>query len=145
MHVREMTKRECWSTLATAHLGRLACALEDQPYVVPISFVVSDELVYSFSLPGQKIDWMRHNPRVCLEVDDVRQADQWVSVVAQGCYEELASAFDRAEAHALLRQRAMWWQPGAALLTEARPRTNSEPIFYRILVERISGLSAAPS
>jgi nitroimidazol reductase NimA-like FMN-containing flavoprotein (pyridoxamine 5'-phosphate oxidase superfamily) len=76
MHVREMTNRECCRTLAAARLGRLACALENQPYVVPISFVVNDELVYSFALPGQKIDWLRRNPRVCLEMDDVRQDDQ---------------------------------------------------------------------
>lgn len=143
MHIREMTNRECWSTLAAAHLGRLACVLKDQPYVVPISFVVSDKLVYSFALPGQKIAWMRHNPRVCLEVDDVRQADQWTSVVAEGCYEELSGA-DREEAHALLQQRPMWWQPGAASRTEARPGAKSEPIYYRILVERISGFSGTP-
>jgi nitroimidazol reductase NimA-like FMN-containing flavoprotein (pyridoxamine 5'-phosphate oxidase superfamily) len=145
MHVREMTDRECWSTLAAARLGRLACALENQPYIVPISFVVNDELVYSFALPGQKIDWMRRNPRVCLEVDDVRQVDQWTSVVADGRYEELSSPFDREQAHALLQQRPMWWQPGAAARAGATARARPEPIFYRIRVERITGFIGMPA
>jgi uncharacterized protein len=144
MHVREMTDRECWSTLAAAHVGRLACALEDRPYVVPISFVVADDLVYSFALPGQKIDWMRRNSRVCLETDDVRQADQWTSVIADGRYEELSSASDREQAHALLQRRPMWWQPGAILRTGADASAKAEPIFYRIQVDRITGFIGTP-
>jgi hypothetical protein len=145
MQVREMTDRECWSTLAAAHLGRLACALEDQPYIVPVQFVVNDEFVYSFALPGQKLDWMRRNPRVCLETDDVRQVDQWTSVIAEGRYEELSSEYDREHAHALLQQRPMWWQPGAASRTRAGTHTKSEPTYYRIRVERISGLIGTPA
>lgn len=145
MHVREMTYRECWSTLAAARMGRLACALENQPYIVPISFAVNDKLVYSFSLPGQKVDWMRRNPRLCLEMDDVRQIDQWTSVIAEGRYEELSSASDREGAHALLQQRPMWWQPGAASGTRAGAHAKAEPIFYRIQVERITGLIATPA
>jgi uncharacterized protein len=145
MHVREMTYRECWNTLAAARLVRLACALENQPYIVPISFAVSDEFVYSFAQPGQKIDWMRRNPRVCLEMDDVRQVDQWTSVIAEGRYEELSSAPDREHAHALLQQRPMWWQPGAVSRTRAGSHAKAEPIFYRIRVERIAGLIGTPA
>jgi hypothetical protein len=39
MIVREMTEAECLTTLARTRLGRLACAHENQPYVVPIYFV----------------------------------------------------------------------------------------------------------
>lgn len=145
MHVREMTVRECWSTLAAARVGRLACALENQPYIVPISFIVSDELVYSFALPGQKIDWMRINPRVCLEMDDVPQPDQWTSVIAEGRYEELSSGPDREQAHELLQRRPMWWQPGAAPRPQTHARAQAEPIFYRIQVERISGFIGSPT
>jgi hypothetical protein len=145
MRVRDMTDRECWSTLAAAHVARLACTLENRPYVVPIAFVVADELVYSFALPGQKIDWMRRNPRVCLEMDDVRQADQWTSVIADGRYEELSSTSGRELAHALLQRRPMWWQPGATSRMAADASSKMEPIFYRIQVDRITGLIGTPA
>jgi nitroimidazol reductase NimA-like FMN-containing flavoprotein (pyridoxamine 5'-phosphate oxidase superfamily) len=138
MHVRKMTTRECWSTLSAARLGRLACALEDQPYIVPISFVVDAESVYSFSMPGQKIEWLRSNPRACLQVDDIRSCERWTSVVARGLYEELSTSPAREEAHALLQRSALWWEPGAVPM-EAAAAQAGDPIFYRLQVEELTG------
>ena len=44
---------------------------------------------YGFTTPGQKLEWMRANPLVCVEVDEVEAYDQWVSVIAFGRFEEL--------------------------------------------------------
>jgi len=83
--------------LARASLARLACAHENQPYVVP-TYVAYDQTssgqacLYGFTTPGQKIAWMRSNPLVCVEVDEVAAYDQWVSVIAFGHYEELLEA-----------------------------------------------------
>jgi len=38
MLIREMTGEECRGMLGRASLARLACAHENQPYVVPIYF-----------------------------------------------------------------------------------------------------------
>ena len=81
MFVRELNIEECQLALAQAGFGRLACARDNQPYVVPIHFAVDEAYVYAFSLAGQKLDWMRKNPRVCLEIDDVHGASDWTSVV----------------------------------------------------------------
>ena len=60
---------------------------ENQPYVVPV-YLTYDVLsggepcLYGFTTPGQKIEWMRANPLVCVEVDEVTAHDQWVSVIA---------------------------------------------------------------
>ncbi|MEO7331327.1 MAG: pyridoxamine 5'-phosphate oxidase family protein [Minicystis sp.] len=91
MVIREMSREECLRMLAGARLVRLACAHENQPYVVPI-YVAYDEAsgcLYGFTTPGQKVEWMRANPLVCVEVDEIAAADQWVSVIAIGRYEEL--------------------------------------------------------
>ena len=98
--VHELTEPECIHVLQRAHVGRLACARDGQPYIVPISFYFDgyDRALYSFSTVGQKIHWMRDNPRVCVETDDVADRFHWVTVVVTGLYDELrdASEADRA-------------------------------------------------
>jgi nitroimidazol reductase NimA-like FMN-containing flavoprotein (pyridoxamine 5'-phosphate oxidase superfamily) len=91
MMIREMSREECLRVLARARLARLACAHENQPYVVPV-YLTYDEAsgcLYGFTSTGQKIEWMRANPLVCVEVDEIAAYDQWVSVIAIGRYEEL--------------------------------------------------------
>ena len=91
MVIREMSNKECLRVLTGARLARLACAHENQPYVVPV-YLAYDEAsgcLYGFTTPGQKIEWMRANPLVCVEVDEIAADDQWLSVIAFGRYEEL--------------------------------------------------------
>src|SRR6187401_936468 len=91
MTIRELTRKECYQVLAGARLARLASAQANQPYVVPI-YLVYDEVsgcLYGFTTPGQKVEWMRANPLVCVEVDEIAAHDQWVSVIGMGRYEEL--------------------------------------------------------
>jgi hypothetical protein len=91
MVVSEMSTEACLRVLAGARLARLACARENQPYVVPVYLVYHEEsgCLYGFTVPGQKVEWMRANPLVCVEVDEIATYDQWVSVIATGRYEEL--------------------------------------------------------
>src|SRR5665213_3337694 len=91
MIIREMSREECLRCLAGARLARLACSHENQPYVVPVylTYHEASECLYGFTTPGQKVEWMRANPLVCIEVGDIAAYDQWVSVIATGRYEEL--------------------------------------------------------
>jgi len=68
MNISEMTRPECISLLKSARLGRLACVRDNRPYVVPIHFAFGDNFIFSFSLLGKKVEWMRQNPHVCLQV-----------------------------------------------------------------------------
>ncbi len=145
MLIHEMTPEECGMALARLDFGRLACAKDDQPYVVPIHFAYDGEHVYGLTTAGRKIDWMRSNPRVCLETDERASHYQWLSIVVLGRYEELPEtpACERARAHALdlLQRREIWWQP---VSVSRRGREQRAPIFYRIHVVHMSGLRAEP-
>jgi nitroimidazol reductase NimA-like FMN-containing flavoprotein (pyridoxamine 5'-phosphate oxidase superfamily) len=91
MVIRELSREECFRLLSGARLARLACAHENQPYVVPV-YLAYDEAsgyLYGFTTAGQKVEWMRANPLVCVEMDDVVAYNRWVSVIANGHYEEL--------------------------------------------------------
>lgn len=141
--VEEMTIEECRRTMSTASFGRLASAHDGQPYVLPISFSMDGDYAYVFSMPGQKVEWMRLNPRVCLEVDSVKAQDEWTSVVALGRYEELSDTPERRpellRAQQVLQRRTMWWQPGATIVASAIVQKDAAPVLYRICVERMTG------
>lgn len=148
MLIRELTKQASLDFLARTHLGRLACAQGVQPYVVPIYFSCRNNFVYSFSTVGQKIDWMRANPFVCLQADEVVNLEEWTSVIVLGRFEELPDVpewrSERSLAHDLLQSKAMWWEPGYAKTVVQGKERPLVPVFFRIHVTEISGHRAGP-
>jgi hypothetical protein len=147
MRIRELTPKECADVLERTTLGRLGCARDGQPYVVPIHFSFDMErgCVYSFSSVGQKITWMRANPRVCLEVDDVADKTHWQTVVVFGRYEEIQDSPEEADARrraeGLFRKRPEWWLPAAAFTAGSRERH----VVFRIQIEEVTGRRAERS
>jgi len=144
MIVKELTEQECAAILAASKVGHLACARDNRPYVVPVTFAFADHQIYSFSLSGQKIEWMRQNPEVCLQVGDFSQGRGWKSVVVYGVFEELpdriGSKRERDHAWSLLSKDANWWEPGGLKPVTAAP--SSTHLFYRIRIERLTGRQA---
>jgi nitroimidazol reductase NimA-like FMN-containing flavoprotein (pyridoxamine 5'-phosphate oxidase superfamily) len=106
--------------------------------VVPTYFVAQRHWLYSFSLPGQKIEWMRANPLVCLEVDDAKGPDDWRSIVVYGRYHELSERADIEHSIELLQARVMWWEPGVRLIQQGSVQA-TKPVFFRISVDRVTG------
>jgi nitroimidazol reductase NimA-like FMN-containing flavoprotein (pyridoxamine 5'-phosphate oxidase superfamily) len=142
MFIDEMTFKECCAALKKVNVGRLACAHDGQPYAVPINFAFDGTYLYGFTTLGQKIEWMRANPLVCLEVDEVISESQWMSIVVFGRYEELPDEpkyeYARKRALSFLQKRANWWEP--AISQEHRDQAHSlTPIFYRIHIEKMTG------
>jgi nitroimidazol reductase NimA-like FMN-containing flavoprotein (pyridoxamine 5'-phosphate oxidase superfamily) len=146
--IEELTSRASLDFLAHIHVGRLGCSHAGQPYVVPIYFSYQDDFLYTFSTIGRKIEWMRANPLVCIQADEVVSAEHWVSVVVFGEFEELPDTPDfvreRALAHDLLQKKAMWWEPGFAKTVLHGFERPLVPIFYRIQIKQITGHRAIP-
>jgi uncharacterized protein len=145
--IEELASRASLDFLARTHLGRLACAQRDQPYIVPIYFSYNN-YIYTFSTVGQKIDWMRANPLVCVQADDVLNSERWTSVIVFGRFEELLDVpgwhSERKLAHDLLQTKAMWWEPGyvkTILHGKERPLV---PVFFRVHITEITGHRASP-
>ena len=146
MIIQEMTEDECRTALGQADFGRLSCARGNQPYIVPIYFVCDGKHLYCVTTLGQKIEWMRSNPLICMEIDERTSQYEWMSVIVSGRYEELpeASENEGARSHALevLQKRDSWWQT-ACVATEAREQR--PPIFYRIHIVQMTGHRAMPN
>ena len=143
MVIQDMTHEECRAMLARSHVARLACARNSQPYVVPFHVYLDGDCLYGFATLGQKIEWMRQNPLVCLEIDELTADGQWESVVVFGQYEELPKTLEyegaRAVAERLFQTHPMWWEPALIPLATHEPRT---PVVYRIRIGRMTGRRA---
>ena len=143
MTIREQTKAESLGFLARVRLGRLACSQANQPYVVPFYFVCHDGYLYSFSTLGQKIEWMRANPLVCVLADEVAGPLDWTSVVVSGRYEELLDTPELSGAlqfaHRLLSQNAIWWEPGYTRTILHDIERPLAPLFFRIHIDQMTG------
>jgi hypothetical protein len=140
-----MTEQECREALARTSFGRLGCSLRDQPYIVPVCFACEGNFIYVFSTLGKKIVWMRANPKVCIQIDEVKGQGQWSSVIINGRYEELLElqhAEERKRARQLLEKRTQWW---LNTLAERQLKSGDhliEPLFFRICIDSMTGLCA---
>lgn len=147
MLIHTLNPLECAEVLLRTALGRLGCAQAGQPYVVPIHFSYDDErnCLYAFSTVGQKIDWMRQNPKVCVEVEEIADKDNWTTVIVFGRYQEIGDSDEEAEtrrrAWERFQRRPEWWFPAAAKLPTAQER--HAIVVYSIAIERLTGRRAA--
>ena len=148
MIIQKLSHDECLTFLKEMKFGRLGCVRDKQPYVVPIYFVSDDKHLYGFTRLGQKIRWMRENPLVCVEADQVIDHLHWTSVVVLGKYQELrdevSSPSLREYALELLQHRTMWWEPAVITTSYSEP-VDTGHIFYRIRIDQISGHRAGPN
>ncbi|HEX7087161.1 MAG TPA: pyridoxamine 5'-phosphate oxidase family protein [Vicinamibacterales bacterium] len=143
MVIHELPESECRDLLRRNHVARLACVRKDQPYVVPIQFDFDGEHLYFFATLGQKIIWMRENPHVCVEVEEIRDKYNWATVLVFGRYEELrdqAHEEARTKAMALFGRRSAWWLPGAARVGAAEHHV---PVLFRVRPSRLTGRRAS--
>jgi uncharacterized protein len=148
MLITKMRSRECREMLKRLGYGRLACASNNRPYIVPLYFAYDADRLCCFSTVGRKIEWMRLNPLVCVQVDEIRGHDEWTSIVVMGQYVEIPNGREFAESRghirSLLKQRALWWQSG---YTASQIRRKPKPpisVFFYIKIEELTGIRATP-
>jgi uncharacterized protein len=114
---------------------------------VPVSFAYEPEYLYVFSTFGQKVKWMRQNPKVCLQAGEIGNHSNWTSVVVNGKFLELQEPQYTAEkerARQRLAQSAGWWLTAIAERREQVGDLAVAPIFFRIEVASMTGLRSMP-
>ena len=147
MRIIAMSQQECRELLKRVSIGRLGCSLDDQPYVVPVGFSYEPDYIYIFSTLGKKIKWMRKNPKVCLQADEIGNRSNWLSVIVTGTYLELREPQYTAQLeHALeqLEQYSEWWRNPLAQRREQTSDLSIETVFFRIDIQSMTGLRTMP-
>jgi nitroimidazol reductase NimA-like FMN-containing flavoprotein (pyridoxamine 5'-phosphate oxidase superfamily) len=136
--ITRLSKDESYSLLRGGRLARLGCVAEGYPYVVPVNYVFDGESFLIHSLPGRKIEAMRANPRVCLQVDEIGDQLSWKSVLAYGTYQEITAAAERGRALACLLPLFPQLTPVESLI--AADAAAPDPVVFRVRVERVTGV-----
>lgn len=111
---------------------------------MPIQYAFESPSLYGFSMPGQKIDWLRTNPLVCIQVGEIKDNEAWRSVVVEGRYEEFPDDErwhnERLHAWSPLEKRGNWWEPGALKPgPEAIGGKAMAPVFFAIHIDSVTG------
>jgi len=66
----------------------------------PVGVADEENDIYVFSTTGQKIKWMGSNPRVCVQVDEIRSQSDWSGVIYREFQELPEPQFEHERAHA---------------------------------------------
>ena len=124
--------------LRTSIVGRIACcdhgaSGDGRPYVVPLAYGYDGEAIYAHSGPGKKLDYMRANPLVSVEVDEATAPDRWSSVIADGVFEEIDAPDARVKA-----LRFIYPEP------QPIPELGVHIVVYRIRLTAKSGRFETP-
>ena len=135
MNVDRLSPADSLELLKQCSLGRLGCIADGSPYVVPITYYFDGKDIYSHATPGKKIEAMRVNPRVCLQVDEIKDSYNWRSVIVYGVYEEISDPGEQA----IVMDKLFTRMPD---MTPVESRQSSElktVLVFRIKLDEITG------
>lgn len=147
--ITDLNPEECVQLLRNNYIGRLAYVMGQGPYVIPVTYHYHDKTdnsILSYSLEGHKIDAMRINPSVCVQVDEIESITQWKSVLVHGEFEELSGIDARNLLHEFSKgvKEIINREPDkdVQFIHEFSSKLGAEctsPIVYRIKIMEITG------
>lgn len=147
---REITdRREIDALLSQAKVCRVAFAIDNEPYVVPLSHGYDPEanaLFFHTAKKGRKIECIEANPRVCFEVEGlakVKAGDErgcswglrYESVIGFGTIVELLSPEEKESA----LRRTMQQQAEKEMEWTFAPKMIEATRVWRLDIESITG------
>ena len=141
----EMKPMEIDSLVRHQVIARLGCYADEKVYVVPVSYAYDGDCFYLISKEGLKIDLMRKNPKVCLQIDNMQNMSNWQSVIIWGEFEELTETNERNYALQKLMSRITpMFSSEIFHITPQWPFPEDQPeriqgVVYRIKITEMSG------
>lgn len=149
----DLTFDECERILLAAHYGHLGCVHDGHPYVIPVTYVYKNTYLYSHTREGKKIDIMRKNPDICIQVEQVRAGNDWDSVICWGDFEEVTDHEEIREIHAMLADQYARIQEKTRLkpvsplienLSQIPDASAPKDVVYRLNIRKTTGKAQRP-
>ena len=120
--------------------GHLGCVLESgEPYIVPVNYLFKDGAIYIHSLPGQKLDALRANGKVCLQVEKVENSCRWQSAIAFGEFQEVKRMNSKIEILKEFSSRFEHLTPVEAMIEEQWNLGGL--VVFRLNIKRVTGMA----
>ena len=142
----QLTKDQIEHVLRTQMAGRIGCYAENEIYVVPVTYVYDKGYIYAHSKEGRKVQMMRKNPNVCIQIDAMENMTNWRSVIIWGQYEELASEKEQKAGMKIMIDRLIPFLTSETVRPSNRPshppqfvEKGLKAVVYRIKVTKATG------
>jgi len=85
----DLDNDEIHEILTRVTFGHLGLCRDEIPYVVPIHFAYGDPGIFFYTTEGLKTDIIDGNPNVCLQIEEIKDRENWKSVIINGEAERL--------------------------------------------------------
>lgn len=97
----DLTLSESTNVIRNNYTGHLGYLSHGAPYVIPITYYFdpTDNTIISYSAEGHKIDTMRKNKTVSIQVGEIASIYNWESVLVHGTFEELMGSVAKQKLH----------------------------------------------
>lgn len=133
--------------LENNYLGHLSYIYQDKPFVVPITYFYNQKknVIICYSGEGHKMNAMRLNNNVAMNVIDVDSLTKWRSVTIHGTFEQLFSSEAKSYLHefslgikALIVEKE---QKELSFISEFSSKMVNDnlPMIFIIKIEEITG------
>ncbi|WP_452221419.1 pyridoxamine 5'-phosphate oxidase family protein [Lacinutrix salivirga] len=145
--IKNLEDKEKTHILETNYIGHLGYIFEGKPYVVPITYFYDKQnnSIICYSGDGHKMNAMRQNNAVSLQVADINSVNDWRSVLVHGTFKQYFAS----EAKAYLHQFSLGVKDIITNREQYKPDFISEfsssiykeniPIVFIINIENITG------
>lgn len=90
--MKDLQTKDIFALLNNNYIGHLAFISDGKPYTIPITYYFDQkDSIVAYAGEGHKIQAMRQNPNVSLQVESINSVDNWQSVLVHGVFEEVHS------------------------------------------------------
>ena len=138
--IKELSHEMTLKIIGEQKFGHLGCVLENgDPYVVPVNYLFKDEQIYIHCLPGQKLDALRANGKICLQIEKIEDAFRWHSVQVFGEFQEIKRTNEKTEILRAFNERFAQLTPVEAMSEEKWNRGGI--VVFRINIKNITGMA----
>tara|TARA_R110000744_G_scaffold88464_3_gene172495 strand:- start:8602 stop:9057 length:456 start_codon:yes stop_codon:yes gene_type:complete len=150
--IKNLKTEEGIRLLSDNYIGRLAFICQGNPYVVPITYYYDEtsNSILGYSAEGHKMNAMRKNRSVSLEVDEITAVNNWQSILAHGIFEELQGSeakfllhrFAQGVKNIIIRKEKII--PQSINAFSSKMNSPETPIVFRIKIVEITGKQRKP-
>ncbi|WP_017258539.1 pyridoxamine 5'-phosphate oxidase family protein [Pedobacter arcticus] len=148
--MENLENKENLSLLNENYIGHIAFIADNKPFTIPITYYYNQkDSILAYASEGHKIEAMRKNPNVSLQVNEIIDVDQWRSVLVHGTFEEMHGP----EAKFILHEFAEGVKRVISKKENRKPQFISEftsdvystgvTVVYRIKISQMTGKKMA--
>lgn len=143
LKVEGMSNEEMQALLLQVEYGHLGCTRDNHPYVVPMHYAYDGQNLYFFTTEGTKTEFIAANHEICFQVEEVKDASNWRSVMVVGKAHRLTKPDELENAMQLITERNQTLTPALNETKIGAWHRLSNIAVYRVKPDAIYGRKTA--